>query len=80
MKSPEKEFDNAAGRVKSLVEEQDTLVMVSADHGHVFTIGAYSERGTSVFGTGERSSFRHRWSRNGTDEENTFILRYANGP
>ena len=54
--------------------------MVSADHGHVFTIGAYGERGTSVFGTGERSSYRHRWSRNGTDEENTFILGYANGP
>lgn len=75
-----KALDKAVGKVKSLTSSEDTLVMVSADHGHVFSIGAYGERGSDVFGTGKKSSTRQRWDRNGTDEENTMILGYANGP
>ena len=54
--------------------------MVSADHGHVFSIGTYGKRGADIFGVGTGSSTRNRWSRNGTDDENTFIVGYANGP
>ena len=59
--------------------------MVSADHSHTFSIGAYGARGENIFGTGKQQS---------PDGENVMILGtdsysrmkffnfsgYANGP
>ena len=73
-------FDRAIGAAMKKINTDETLVMVSADHGHVFSIGTYGKRGADLFGVGSVSATRNRWSRNGTDDENTFIVGYANGP
>ena len=48
------EFDNAIGQAKQLLKEKgvldDTLLVVTADHSHVFTFGAYSSRGSNILG------------------------------
>ena len=46
------EFDAAIGKGLSLVNLEETLVMVSADHSHTFSMGAYGLRGESIFGIG----------------------------
>lgn len=35
------EFDKAVAYVKANTNEGDTLMVVTADHGHVFTVGGY---------------------------------------
>jgi alkaline phosphatase len=48
------EFDNSIGVTKQFLKEKnlldDTLLVVTADHSHVFTFGAYSSRGSNIFG------------------------------
>ena len=41
-------FDQAIGQGLSLINEEDTLVTVTADHSHVFTLGGYSFRGNPI--------------------------------
>lgn len=38
-------FDNSIGKALNLTSENDTLIVVTADHSHTFTIGGYSARG-----------------------------------
>ena len=66
-------LDKAIGEARKMINIDETLLMVSADHGHVFSIGTYGRRGADLFSVGTKSATRQRWSRNGTDEENTFI-------
>ena len=42
---------------RSLTDEEDTLIIATADHGHMFMIGAGGVRGNDVFGKahGKRS-------------------------
>lgn len=35
------EFDRTVEFVKENTNEEDTLIVVTADHGHVFTVGGY---------------------------------------
>uniref|UniRef100_A0A182QF74 alkaline phosphatase n=1 Tax=Anopheles farauti TaxID=69004 RepID=A0A182QF74_9DIPT len=51
--------------------EQDTLLLVTADHSHTFTIGGYPVRGNDILSTGDFSRF---------DRMPFFTLTYANGP
>ncbi|RNA02319.1 alkaline tissue-nonspecific isozyme [Brachionus plicatilis] len=44
-------FDDAIGKSLKMVSLDNTLVVVSADHSHVFTIGGYAVRGNPIFGT-----------------------------
>ena len=43
-------FDNAIAKANKLTSKLDTLILVTADHSHVFTFGGYPLRGTSIFG------------------------------
>ena len=43
-------FDNAIAAASQLTREADTLILVTADHSHVFSFGGYTLRGSSVFG------------------------------
>jgi alkaline phosphatase len=38
------EFEKAVELVKKETSEEDTLIVVTADHGHVFTVGGYPVR------------------------------------
>ncbi|KAM7339646.1 hypothetical protein ACRRTK_000261 [Alexandromys fortis] len=43
-------FDSAIEKADQLTSEQDTMILVTADHSHVFSFGGYTLRGTSIFG------------------------------
>jgi alkaline phosphatase len=76
-------FSDAVERALALVNSDDTLVVVTADHSHVFTIGGYPTRGNPLLGRvggndehGERSA--ERMSDAGGLPYTT--LGYGNGP
>lgn len=54
-----------------MVDEKDTLVVVTADHAHTMTISGYPERGSDILGA-EMLSDR--------DHLPYSTLSYANGP
>jgi alkaline phosphatase len=45
------EFSNAVRRAMELVDPAETLIIVTADHSHVFTMGGYPKRGNPILGT-----------------------------
>lgn len=66
-----KELSKAVEAARQMTDESDTLIVVTADHSHVFTYNGYPDRKTNIFGNAEIS-----------DED--FLpyttLSYANGP
>ncbi len=44
------ELSNAVRRAMALTSEQDTLILVTADHSHTFTIAGYPHRGNNILG------------------------------
>ena len=44
-------FDDAVAVAKEMTGD-DTLMVVTADHSHVFTIAGYPDRGHNIFGRG----------------------------
>ena len=44
------EMSNAVRRAMALTSEQDTLIIVTADHSHTFTIAGYPHRGNPILG------------------------------
>ncbi|RNA41849.1 alkaline tissue-nonspecific isozyme [Brachionus plicatilis] len=43
-------FDEAVGQALQLTSSDDTLITVTADHSHVFTMGGYAIRGNPILG------------------------------
>lgn len=71
-------FDAAIAKALDLVDLNDTLVLVTADHSHVFTIAGYPPRGTSIFGLA--SVTEDGEPVNAKDGKPYTTLGYANGP
>ncbi|XP_069855148.1 intestinal-type alkaline phosphatase-like [Dipodomys merriami] len=64
-------FDAAIEKAALLTDEQDTLILVTADHSHVFSFGGYTRRGTSIFGLSPNKAL---------DGKSYTSILYANGP
>lgn len=43
-------MEDALKEALQMTKEEDTLVVVTADHSHVFDIAGYAHRGTDIFG------------------------------
>ncbi|XP_052751511.1 membrane-bound alkaline phosphatase-like [Galleria mellonella] len=61
----------AVQRATEMLSEDDSLVVVTADHAHVMTINGYSPRGSSIIG---------RSNQQGSDGVPYMTVAYANGP
>lgn len=44
-------FDDAVEKAAEMTSESDTLIIVTADHGHMMGFGGYADRGSSIFGS-----------------------------
>ncbi|GAB1285190.1 Alkaline phosphatase [Apodemus speciosus] len=65
-------FDSAVEKADELTSEKDTMILVTADHSHVFSFGGYVPRGNSIFGLG--APF------NALDGKSFTSILYGNGP
>jgi len=65
------EFDNAVQAALNEVDTEDTLIIVTADHGHTMSISGYQERGQDITGVVGNSK--------GDDDTDFMILNYGNG-
>ncbi|XP_065568129.1 alkaline phosphatase-like [Artemia franciscana] len=65
------EFEKAVIYASTKTNEQDTLIIVTADHSHTMTINGYPERGNSIFGIASYSDI---------DLLPWPTISYANGP
>ena len=43
-------FDEAVKKAIDLTNDEETLIVVTADHSHVFTMGGYAQRGNPILG------------------------------
>ncbi|XP_066925295.1 alkaline phosphatase-like [Clytia hemisphaerica] len=65
------EFNKAVTKAKEIVNQDETLMIVTADHSHVFTLGGYAPRGNPIFAfTGHTAK----------DKKGFTSLAYTNGP
>ncbi|XP_072818237.1 intestinal-type alkaline phosphatase-like isoform X2 [Vicugna pacos] len=64
-------FDTAIDKANQLTSEKDTLILVTADHSHVFSFGGYTLRGTSIFGLAPSKA---------SDGKSYTSILYGNGP
>ncbi|KAM8710428.1 hypothetical protein ACLKA7_017101 [Drosophila subpalustris] len=64
------EFSKAIKLAKKLTSKKDTLIVVTSDHSHTFSVGGYQPRGSDIFGEAKST---------GTDGKPYLPLSYANG-
>ena len=43
-------FDDAIEAAVQMTSDNDTLIIVTADHSHTFNFGGYPDRGNPIFG------------------------------
>ncbi len=76
------ELSNAVKLAKSKVDLNDTLIIVTADHSHVFTIAGYPARGNNILGlvreVGEDGKINENPATD-LDKKPFTTLSYANG-
>lgn len=65
------EFSKTVEMARRMTNESDTLIVVTADHGHVMTYNGYPQRGNDILGLSGRL---------GSDKLPYTTLSYANGP
>ncbi|XP_075980477.1 membrane-bound alkaline phosphatase-like [Anticarsia gemmatalis] len=65
------EMDAAVARAAALLDEEDSLIVVTADHAHVMTFNGYSDRGHDILGPNRDIDL---------DDVPYMTLTYANGP
>jgi len=65
------EFEKAVESAARMTSDQDTLILVTADHSQPITINGYSARGTDILGLGDVSDI---------DNMPFTTLLYTNGP
>lgn len=65
------EMDEAVQTAMSMTSEEDTLMIVTADHSHTMTINGYPKRGNNILGMGGVSDM---------DNLTYTTLLYSNGP
>ncbi|CAK8671332.1 unnamed protein product [Clavelina lepadiformis] len=70
------ELERALRVARSLTDEEDTLIITTADHGHMFMIGAGGVRGNDVFGLAPS----HQHPRTALDGKYFTTIAYGNGP
>ncbi|GAB1608206.1 alkaline phosphatase, tissue-nonspecific isozyme-like [Argonauta hians] len=69
-------FDDAVSTGVTNTSEEDTLIVVTADHSHVFSIAGYPNRGTDILGKVPPE----RYFPGPSDGMPMTILVYGNGP
>jgi alkaline phosphatase len=77
------EFARAIGVAADRTDASDTLIVVTADHGHVFTIGGYPTRGNDILGLAIGNDHRGRpFEEPSLDAQGLpfTTLGYQNGP
>ncbi|XP_022104178.1 alkaline phosphatase, tissue-nonspecific isozyme-like [Acanthaster planci] len=65
-------FEAAVTKAMEMTNEEDTLVIVTADHSHVMTIGGYPSRGNPILGLYDLGV--------GDDDLPFTTIGYSNGP
>ncbi|XP_063409466.1 alkaline phosphatase-like [Mytilus trossulus] len=68
-------LDKAVTKALELTNEEDTLVIVTADHSHVFSMGGYNYRGNDILGLANPIDYEPP-----LDGMPYTTLNYANGP
>ncbi|MGY6629981.1 MAG: alkaline phosphatase [Wenzhouxiangella sp.] len=76
------EFARAIEVAASMVSLDDTLIVVTADHGHAMTFGSYGERGNPIAGLAVRPGDGPAEERIARDQDGVpiTVLRYHDGP
>jgi len=64
------ELEEAVKAALQLVKMEETLIIVTADHSHSFTLNGYPQRGNDIFGFGNQTNKQVPYE----------TLSYANGP
>ncbi|XP_065297373.1 alkaline phosphatase-like isoform X2 [Dermacentor albipictus] len=65
------EFDQAVQETRNTLNTDESLLVVTADHSHTFTMGGYPKRGTNILGIAGYSD---------VDQLPFTVLTYGNGP
>lgn len=72
------EFARAVQTAMSMVNLEDTLIIVTADHSHTLTLGGYPKRGNPILGTVIEPE--HPQAKLALDGKPYTTLQFANGP
>ena len=74
------ELENAVKAALEMTEREDTLIIVTADHGHAVTMSGYPERGNPILGF-VKNIERGNFVNNTENQAQPYTtIGYANGP
>lgn len=65
------QLSDSLQKARDMTSEEDTLIVTTADHGHVFTMGGKANRGNPVLGVSDEM---------GSDNKYYTTISYGNGP